>query len=76
AAGRPGARDRDDAVSRARAAFDWESQFRLALDPERARTMHAESSSAHPATGEPCCTMCGPRFCALRISRDWKQSAK
>jgi phosphomethylpyrimidine synthase len=70
------ARDNDDAISRARVAFDWEKQFALALDPEHARSLRNESiaemcSSTTPdATGDHYCTMCGPQFCSLRISRE------
>lgn len=73
ALGKPGARERDDAISRARAAFDWERQFELALDPDRAREYREaalkERSSAHPDSGDKnFCTMCGPDFCSMRIS--------
>lgn len=70
---RPGARERDDAVSDARAAFDWEKQFALAIDPEHARTLRRqaeEESSASSQHGSPCCTMCGPDFCSLRLSKE------
>ncbi|MGE4564477.1 MAG: phosphomethylpyrimidine synthase ThiC [Victivallaceae bacterium] len=76
ALGRPGARDRDDAISKARAEFDWEKQFDLALDPDRARELRAEAIAESSAkTGrdhskEGYCTMCGPDFCSMRISRD------
>jgi phosphomethylpyrimidine synthase len=67
ARGRPGARDRDDALSRARYAFDWNKQFDLSLDPERARSMHDETlPAAHFKTAE-FCSMCGPKFCSMRI---------
>jgi phosphomethylpyrimidine synthase len=72
----PGARDRDDAISRARADFDWEKQFELALDPERAREfrnqamaeMNQDKDTEHK--GDHFCTMCGPDFCSMRVSRD------
>ncbi|MFA5161191.1 MAG: phosphomethylpyrimidine synthase ThiC [Elusimicrobiales bacterium] len=64
ARGVPHARERDDEMSKARFAFDWERQFSLALDPETARAMRA----APPGDGE-CCTMCGPDFCAMRLYR-------
>lgn len=78
---RPGARQRDDAISRARAAFDWEKQFELALDPERARELRAEAiresgtKEAHGQgpDGEHFCTMCGPKFCAMRVSQAAKK---
>ena len=79
AKGIPGARDRDDAISRARATFDWESQFALALDPDKARELReealleggsAETTAGTPAERDHYCSMCGPKFCAVRISRD------
>ncbi|HUT90356.1 MAG TPA: phosphomethylpyrimidine synthase ThiC [Thermoguttaceae bacterium] len=65
---RPGARDRDDALSKARFAFDWEEQFRLALDPETARRMHQESLPEPDAAGHRYCSMCGPKFCSMKTS--------
>lgn len=66
---RPCARDRDDAISRARFRFDWEEQFRLSLDPQRARDYYEESRKDAPKDGENnFCTMCGPKFCAMRNS--------
>ncbi|MFH0799027.1 MAG: phosphomethylpyrimidine synthase ThiC [Pseudomonadota bacterium] len=66
---RPGARERDDALSRARYALDWEKQFELLLDPQVARKYWQE---AHiPGSDErPVCSMCGPKFCAMKISRE------
>ena len=88
ARGKPGARDRDDAMSRARADFDWERQFELALDPDKARELRREalaeqavraagpgacSEAASGVTdGDEFCTMCGPKFCSMRLSRDLK----
>ena len=75
ALGKPGARDRDDAISRARAEFDWEKQFELALDPEKARELRAEALAErelppdHDSGDERFCTMCGPNVCSVRISR-------
>ncbi len=75
ALGKPGARDRDNAISRARAEFDWEKQFELALDPEKARELRAEALAErelppdHDSGDERFCTMCGPNFCSVRISR-------
>lgn len=63
---RPGARDRDDRLSRARYALDWDGQFREMLDPERARAYHAEKH--RDTCGGEVCSMCGPKFCAMRIS--------
>lgn len=69
ARGRMGATDRDDAMSRARYAFDWEEQFRLSLDPGRAREYHEESLHSEGSRNASFCAMCGPRFCAMRHSR-------
>ncbi len=70
ARGRKGARDRDDALSRARFAFDWNEQFRLALDPERARAYHDETLPADYFKSAEFCSMCGPKFCSMHISRE------
>jgi phosphomethylpyrimidine synthase len=69
ARGRKGARDRDDALSRARFNFDWERQFALALDPETARAMHDETLPHEAFKHAEFCSMCGPRFCSMKISR-------
>jgi phosphomethylpyrimidine synthase len=65
---RPGARDRDDALSRARFAFDWEEQFRLSLDPDTARRMHDETLPAEGYKSAAFCSMCGPKFCSMNVS--------
>jgi phosphomethylpyrimidine synthase len=65
---RKGARDRDDALSRARFAFDWNEQFRLALDPETARAYHDESLPAEGYKTAAFCSMCGPKFCSMNVS--------
>ena len=65
AKGFPGAQVRDDAMSRARFEFRWKDQFNLSLDPERARTYYVESHKGD----DHFCTMCGPNFCAMRISK-------
>jgi phosphomethylpyrimidine synthase len=70
ARGRPGARDRDDELSRARFAFDWNRQFELALDPEAARKKHDETLPEEGYKDARFCAMCGPKFCAMRISDD------
>ena len=70
ARGRAGARDRDDALSRARFRFDWDEQFRLALDPERARAYHDETLPAEHFKSAEFCSMCGPKFCSMRLSRE------
>jgi len=69
ARGRPGATDRDDALSRARYGFDWNEQFRLALDPERAREYHDEALPADYFKSAEFCAMCGPKFCSMHHSR-------
>ena len=66
---RPGVRDRDDAMARARFAFDWNKQFELALDPETARKMHGDASTEECSLSADYCSMCGPRFCAMRLNR-------
>ncbi len=67
---RPGARDRDDALSKARFEFDWNEQFRLALDPETAQRMHDETLPQDTFKSAHFCSMCGPKFCSMRISED------
>jgi phosphomethylpyrimidine synthase len=66
---RPGARDRDDALSRARYAFDWKEQFRLSIDPETAQAMHDETLPDGYFKTAEFCSMCGPRFCSMHINR-------
>ena len=72
---RPGARDQDDALSRARFAFDWEKQFALSLDPGTARAMHDETLPQDYFKHAEFCSMCGPRFCPMHNFRnvDWKE---
>jgi len=67
---RPGARDRDDALSRARFAFDWPEQFRLALDPETAQRLHDESLPQQEYKQSPYCSMCGPKFCSMKTTAE------
>ena len=70
ARGLPGARNMDDEMSRARAAFDWEKQFSLSLDPERARTRWLKTRTfMDEAHDDDHCSMCGKQFCAVRTSR-------
>jgi len=69
ARGRRGARSRDDALSRARFAFDWEQQFALSLDPETARRMHDETLPDGFYKDAKFCSMCGPKFCSMRITQ-------
>ena len=66
---RPGARDRDDALSRARFSFNWEEQFRLSLDPETARGCTTRRSPPGAQVGA-FCSMCGPKFCSMRITEE------
>jgi phosphomethylpyrimidine synthase len=65
---RPGARDRDDALSQARYTFDWEKQFELSLDPETARAMHDETLPDDYYKEARFCSMCGPKFCSMNYS--------
>jgi phosphomethylpyrimidine synthase len=65
---RPGARDRDDELSRARYTFDWNRQFELSLDPETARAMHDETLPEEGFKDAHFCSMCGPKFCSMNIS--------
>jgi phosphomethylpyrimidine synthase len=65
---RPGARDRDDELSRARYTFDWNRQFELSLDPETARAMHDETLPDEGFKDAHFCSMCGPKFCSMNIS--------
>jgi phosphomethylpyrimidine synthase len=65
---RPGARDRDDALSQARFTFDWKKQFALSLDPEMAQSMHDETLPEEGFKDAHFCSMCGPKFCSMNIS--------
>lgn len=65
---RPGARDRDDALSRARYNFDWRQQFALSLDPETAQAMHDETLPEEGFKEAAFCSMCGPKFCSMNHS--------
>ena len=77
ARGLPGARDRDDAMSDARAAFDWDRQFSLCLDPERAKARWLRTRAfADEAHDDDHCSMCGKQFCAVRTSRRIRELAK
>ena len=72
---RKGARDRDDALSRARFAFDWNEQFRLALDPETARRMHDETLPQDTFKSAHFCSMCGPKYCSMKITEEIREMA-
>ncbi|HTS69134.1 MAG TPA: phosphomethylpyrimidine synthase ThiC [Terriglobia bacterium] len=66
---RPGARDRDDALSYARFLFDWNKQFELSLDPETARSMHDETLQGDYYKEAAFCSMCGPKFCSMNTTQ-------
>ena len=70
AKGHPGAHERDDALSKARFEFRWRDQFALSLDPVTAEEFHDETLPAEPAKTAHFCSMCGPKFCSMRISQD------
>jgi phosphomethylpyrimidine synthase len=73
---RKGAQDRDDALSRARFGFDWEEQFRLSLDPETARSYHDETLPQDTFKSAHFCSMCGPKYCSMRITEDIRKMAE
>ncbi|RVW06598.1 phosphomethylpyrimidine synthase ThiC [Rhodococcus spongiicola] len=75
AKGHPRAQERDDALSRARFEFRWHDQFALSLDPDTAREFHDETLPAEPAKSAHFCSMCGPKFCSMRISADVRKYA-
>lgn len=72
----PRAQERDDALSRARFEFRWHDQFALSLDPDTAREFHDETLPAEPAKTAHFCSMCGPKFCSMRISADVRAYAE
>ncbi len=76
AKGHPGAQQWDDAMSKARFEFRWVDQFNLALDPETARAYHDETLPAEPAKRAHFCSMCGPKFCSMRITQDVREYAR
>jgi phosphomethylpyrimidine synthase len=75
AKGHPGARDWDDALSKARFDFRWQDQFNLSLDPETAREFHDETLPAEGAKVAHFCSMCGPKFCSMKITQEVRQYA-
>ncbi len=75
ARGRKGAQDRDDALSRARFAFDWKEQFRLSLDPETAQRYHDETLPQDTFKSAHFCSMCGPKYCSMKITEDIRKMA-
>ncbi|MGC5325479.1 phosphomethylpyrimidine synthase ThiC [Brevibacillus sp. SYSU BS000544] len=76
AKGHPGAQERDNALSKARFEFRWRDQFNLSLDPERAMEYHDETLPAEGAKTAHFCSMCGPKFCSMRITQDIRDYAK
>jgi phosphomethylpyrimidine synthase len=76
AKGHPTARAWDDAISRARFEFRWEDQFNLGLDPETAREYHDETLPKEAMKTAHFCSMCGPKFCSMKISQDIREAAR
>ncbi len=76
AKGHPAAQAWDDALSKARFEFRWEDQFNLALDPDTARAYHDETLPAEPAKTAHFCSMCGPKFCSMKITQDLRRYAE
>jgi phosphomethylpyrimidine synthase len=76
AKGHPGARAWDDAISRARFEFRWEDQFNLGIDPETAREYHDETLPKEAMKTAHFCSMCGPKFCSMKISQDIREAAR
>ncbi|CAI9119846.1 phosphomethylpyrimidine synthase ThiC [Brytella acorum] len=76
AKGHPAAQIRDDAISRARFEFRWEDQFNLALDPDTARAYHDETLPKEAHKTAHFCSMCGPKFCSMKISHDIRKEAE
>jgi phosphomethylpyrimidine synthase len=76
AKGHPGAQLRDDALSKARFEFRWEDQFNLSLDPELAQSFHDETLPAESAKVAHFCSMCGPKFCSMRITQEVRDYAR
>jgi phosphomethylpyrimidine synthase len=73
---RKGARDRDDALSKARFEFDWNRQFELSLDPETARRYHDQTLPAETFKSAHFCSMCGPKYCSMKITEEIRELAK
>jgi phosphomethylpyrimidine synthase len=76
AKGHPGAQYRDNALSKARFEFRWEDQFNLSLDPDTARAYHDETLPADGAKVAHFCSMCGPKFCSMKITQEIRESAE
>jgi len=75
AKGHPGARSRDDALSKARFEFRWQDQFNLGLDPDTAREFHDETLPKDSSKTAHFCSMCGPKFCSMKISQEVREYA-
>ncbi len=76
AKGLPNAQLRDNAISKARFEFRWYDQFNLSLDPDKAKSYHDETLPSESAKVAHFCSMCGPKFCSMRISHDLRKSYK
>ena len=76
AKGHPSAKLRDDAISRARFEFRWQDQFNLSLDPDTARNFHDETLPKEAHKVAHFCSMCGPKFCSMKISQDIRADAE
>jgi phosphomethylpyrimidine synthase len=75
AKGHPTARARDDAISKARFEFRWEDQFNLGLDPDTARAFHDETLPKDSSKTAHFCSMCGPKFCSMKITQEVREFA-
>ncbi len=76
AKGHPGAQVRDNALSKARFEFRWQDQFNLSLDPDTARAYHDETLPQESGKVAHFCSMCGPKFCSMKISQEVREYAK
>ena len=76
AKGHPGAQVRDNALSKARFEFRWEDQFNLSLDPDTARSMHDETMPKEAHKSAHFCSMCGPKFCSMKITQNVRDYAQ
>ena len=76
AKGHPGSQVRDNALSKARFEFRWEDQFNLSLDPDTARSMHDETMPKEAHKSAHFCSMCGPKFCSMKITQNVRDYAK
>ena len=76
AKGHPGAQVRDNALSKARFEFRWDDQFNLSLDPDTARSMHDETLPKDAHKSAHFCSMCGPKFCSMKITQNVRDYAQ